>query len=113
MLDISSIKFRKNIISFEISKVFTRPAEKIGKASEYQDAEKSETISSLSIKLTPKLVTARGETETSPAIYREVSISDDARDQDKVIVLELEKVEGDTVIATIMSDHLNEPASFN
>lgn len=97
---------------FQISKVFTRSAEKIVKASEYQDAEKGETISSLSINITPKLVAARGETETSPAIYRELLIPDGPREQDEVIVLEIDKVEGDTVITTIMSDHLNEPASL-
>jgi len=97
---------------FEISKVFTSPAEKLGKESEYQDAEKPETISSLSISLTPKLVAARAESETSPAIYREVLIPDESRDQDKAIVLEIDKVEGDTVIATIMSDQLNQPASL-
>ena len=47
-----------------------------------------------------------------PAIYRELLIPDGPRDQDKVIVLEIDKVEGDTVITTIMSDHLNEPANL-
>ena len=95
---------------FQISKVFTRPEEKLDEANEYQDAKISETISSLSINLKPGLVTALAETETSPAIYKEVLIPDEDRAQDKVIVLEIDKVEGDTVIAKIMSDHLNEPA---
>ena len=108
VIDEVSQEFEK----FQISKLFTKPAEQLGKTSDNQVTKKSDKISSFIINLMPKAVSVKGETDSSSVIYKEVLIPDEVIDQDKSIFLEIDKVEDHTVITTIMSDHLNEPASL-
>ena len=74
--------------------------------------KQKETNLNLKIDLGTNSVKIRGDTENFPVIREELPISDDFRIHDKIIAVDIDKVDGQNLLITLGSNRLTDPSSL-